>query len=86
MFSKLYPLKIFRRHFHKRTHRQDVTLHSGAKAMLLRTPTAQWLLAVLPADVKLSAMHGKGTRIATEEAAGRCWEMLGVLGFRSRSQ
>lgn len=51
---------------------QDVTLHSGAKAMLLRTPTAQWLLAVLPADAKLSwkklrAMHGKGTRIATEE-------------------
>jgi prolyl-tRNA editing enzyme YbaK/EbsC (Cys-tRNA(Pro) deacylase) len=84
-------LKIFHCHFHQRTHRQDVTLHSGAKAMLLRTPTAQWLLAVLPADAKLSwkklrAMHGKGTRIATEEAAGGCWEMLGVGGFRSRSQ
>ena len=56
-----------------------MTLHSGAKAMLLRTPKpsanpgdAQWLLAVLPADAKLSwkklrALHGKGTRIASEE-------------------
>eukprot|EP00434_Breviolum_minutum_P011813 symbB.v1.2.010425.t2/scaffold655.1/size176010/12 len=51
---------------------EDVTLHSGAKAMLLRTPKGEWLLAVLPADCKLSwkklrAIHGKGTRIATEE-------------------
>lgn len=39
--------------------------------MLLRTPQA-WLLAVLPADEKLSwkklrSSQGKGTRIATEE-------------------
>ena len=38
-----------------------------------RTPKGEWLLAVLPADCKLSwkklrAIHGKGTRIATEEA------------------
>eukprot|EP00435_Cladocopium_sp_Y103_P035251 s467_g9.t1 len=57
----------------------DVTLHSGAKAMLLRTPPGEWLLAVLPADAKLSwkklrSIHGKGTRIATEE------EVLDVTG------
>ncbi|CAK9074644.1 unnamed protein product [Durusdinium trenchii] len=51
---------------------KDVTLHSGAKAMLLRTPKSEWLLSVLPADCKLSwkklrAIYGKGTRIATEE-------------------
>ncbi|CAJ1446313.1 unnamed protein product [Effrenium voratum] len=51
---------------------QDVTLHSGAKAMLLRTGKGEWLLAVLPADCKLSwkkvrTLHGKGTRMATEE-------------------
>eukprot|EP00439_Symbiodinium_sp_Y106_P018933 s701_g2.t1 len=50
----------------------DVTLHSGAKAMLLRTAAGTWLHTVLPADCKLSwkkvrALHGKGTRMATEE-------------------
>lgn len=75
-------MKIFHCHFHQRTHRQDVTLHSGAKAMLLRTPTAQWLLAVLPADAKLSwkklrAMHGKGTPRRPLGDAGRCWELGG---------
>lgn len=50
----------------------DVTLHSGAKAMLLRTAAGAWLHTVLPADCKLSwkkvrALHGKGTRMATEE-------------------
>eukprot|EP00931_Biecheleriopsis_adriatica_P050849 TRINITY_DN29473_c0_g1_i2.p1 TRINITY_DN29473_c0_g1~~TRINITY_DN29473_c0_g1_i2.p1 ORF type:complete len:422 (-),score=88.98 TRINITY_DN29473_c0_g1_i2:53-1318(-) len=50
----------------------DVTLHSGAKAMLLKAAKGHWLLAVLPADCKLSwkkvrASHGKATRMATEE-------------------
>lgn len=51
---------------------QGVTLHSGAKAMLLYAPNSKWVLAVLPADRKLSwkkirALHGKATRMATEE-------------------
>jgi len=58
---------------------QDVTLNSGAKAMLLRGgggQAEQWLLAVLPADKKLSwkkvrALRGKGTRMATEEEVAR---------------
>lgn len=59
---------------------EDVTLHSGAKAMLLRTRTG-WLLAVLPADCKLSwkkirAFHGKGIRMASEEEVA---EVTGCL-------
>jgi len=51
---------------------QGVTLHSGAKAMLMKTAKGAWLLCVVPADCKLSwkkvrLMHGKGTRMATEE-------------------
>lgn len=50
----------------------DTTLHSGAKAMLLHSQDRQWLLAVVPADCKLSwkkvrAIYGKGTRMATED-------------------
>merc|ERR1712107_682054 len=53
---------------------EGVTLNSGAKAMLLRAAGTEdtWLLAVLPADRKLSwkkvrSLHGKATRMATEE-------------------
>jgi len=57
---------------------QDVTLNSGAKAMLMRDggKGEKWLLIVLPADKKLSwkkvrALRGKGTRMATEEEVAR---------------
>eukprot|EP00928_Gymnodinium_smaydae_P073538 TRINITY_DN56726_c0_g1_i1.p1 TRINITY_DN56726_c0_g1~~TRINITY_DN56726_c0_g1_i1.p1 ORF type:complete len:507 (+),score=76.25 TRINITY_DN56726_c0_g1_i1:122-1522(+) len=56
----------------------NVSLNAGAKAMLLRAGSAEekWLLAVLPADRKLSwkkvrVLHGKSTRMATEEEVGR---------------
>lgn len=57
---------------------QGVTLNSGAKAMLLRAPGEEerWILAVLPADKKLSwkkvrALKGKATRMAIEEEVMR---------------
>jgi len=57
---------------------EGVTLHSGAKAMLLRAPGTEerWILTVLPADKKLSwrkvrALKGKATRMATEEEVAR---------------
>eukprot|EP00438_Fugacium_kawagutii_P026381 Skav218559 [mRNA] locus=scaffold1408:26725:27351:- [translate_table: standard] len=60
---------------------EDVTLETGAKAMLLRTAKGDWLLAVLPANCKLSwkkirAVHGKGTRMASEEEVA---EVTGCL-------
>mmetsp|Transcript_57813 Transcript_57813/g.146747 ORF Transcript_57813/g.146747 Transcript_57813/m.146747 type:complete len:497 (-) Transcript_57813:107-1597(-) len=57
---------------------EGVSLHSGAKAMLLRAPGTEerWILTVLPADKKLSwrkvrALKGKATRMATEEEVVR---------------
>ena len=48
-------------------------IYDASDCCVERTPKGEWLLAVLPADCKLSwkklrAIHGKGTRIATEEA------------------
>merc|ERR1712228_345831 len=53
---------------------KGTTLHSGAKAMLMRAAGKEekWLLAVPPGDKKCSwkkirACYGKGTRMANED-------------------
>ena len=72
-------------------------LRPTAAGCSFRTPEpselSQWLLAVLPADSKLSwkklrKIYGKGTRIATEEERGRfrwfpCFVQAKVLLFFS---
>eukprot|EP00929_Paragymnodinium_shiwhaense_P022772 TRINITY_DN14449_c0_g1_i2.p1 TRINITY_DN14449_c0_g1~~TRINITY_DN14449_c0_g1_i2.p1 ORF type:complete len:480 (-),score=116.85 TRINITY_DN14449_c0_g1_i2:113-1552(-) len=57
---------------HEPCRTSEDSVRVRTEAMLLAAPKGLWLLAVMPADMRLSwkkvrALHGKGTRMATEE-------------------